>query len=83
MHQERHILLVVYVDDIVITGVGAKGMSESKSYLKQHFQTKNLGLLYYFLGIEATRYKEVIILSQQKVCLGHTLRNKYVRMLAN
>ena len=48
----KSILLVVYVDDIVITGDDVKGINNLKKYLQKHFQTKNLGSLKYFLGIE-------------------------------
>ena len=46
------ILLVVYVDDMVITGSGFKGISSLKSFLQNQFHTKDLGMLRYFLGIE-------------------------------
>ena len=46
------ILLVVYVDDIVITGSDSKGISSLKSFLQSQFHTKDLGMLKYFLGIE-------------------------------
>ncbi|XP_047269465.1 uncharacterized protein LOC107873396 isoform X2 [Capsicum annuum] len=46
------IYLVVYVDDIVITGNDQDGITNLKQHLFQHFQTKNLGRLKYFLGIE-------------------------------
>ena len=37
------ILLVVYVDDIVITGRDSKGISSLKSFLQNQFHTKDLG----------------------------------------
>ena len=46
------ILLVVYVDDIVITRSDSKGISSLKSFLQSQFHTKDLGMLRYFLGIE-------------------------------
>ena len=46
------ILLVVYVDDIVITGSDSKGISSLKPFLQSQFYTKDLGMLRYFLGIE-------------------------------
>ena len=46
------ILLVVYVDDIVITGSDSKGISSLKFFLQNQFHTKDLGMLRYFLGIE-------------------------------
>ena len=63
------ILLVVYVDDIVITGSESTGISSLKSFLQTQFQTKDLGVLKYFLGIEVTRCKKSIFLSQKKYVL--------------
>ncbi|PNX85772.1 putative copia-type protein, partial [Trifolium pratense] len=46
------IYLIVYVDDIVITGSDQQGILHLKQYLSNQFQTKDLGKLRYFLGIE-------------------------------
>ncbi len=46
------ILLIVYVDDIVITRNNSAGILLLKSFLQTQFQTKDLGFLKYFLGIE-------------------------------
>ena len=46
------ILLVVYVDDIVITGSDSKGISSLKSFLQSQFHIKDLEMLRYFLDIE-------------------------------
>ena len=63
------ILLVVYVDDIVITGSDSKGISSLKSFLQSQFHTKDLGMLRYFLGIDVMRNKHGILLSQSKYVL--------------
>lgn len=47
----KRILLVVYVDDIVITGDDAEGIKALKKFLQSQFHTKDLGPLRYFLGI--------------------------------
>ena len=59
------LLLIMYVDDIIITGDDKKGIDDLKRYLQNSFQTKGLGKLCYFLGIEVARSKEGIILSQK------------------
>ena len=64
------ILLVVYVDNIVITGSDSKGISSLKSFLQSQFHTKDLGMLRYFLGIEVMRSKHGIFLSQRKYVLN-------------
>ncbi|CAM8937083.1 unnamed protein product [Rhodiola kirilowii] len=63
------ILLVVYVDDIVITGSDYSGIASLKTFLHGQFNTKDLGALKYFLGIEVTRCKKGIFLSQRKYFL--------------
>ena len=63
------IMLVVYVDDIVITGSDSKGISSLKSFLQSQFHTKDLGILRYFLGLEVMRNKHGIFLSQRKYVL--------------
>ncbi|RVW79774.1 Retrovirus-related Pol polyprotein from transposon RE1 [Vitis vinifera] len=46
------IYLVVYVDDILITGSDQNGIQNLKQHLFTYFQTKDLGKLKYCLGIE-------------------------------
>ena len=62
-------MLVVYVDDIVITRRDSKSISYLKSFLLCQFQTKDLGMLRYFLSIEVMRNKYEIFLSQMKYVL--------------
>ena len=63
------ILLVVYVDDIVITRNDSKDISSLKSFLQSQFHTKDLGMLRYFLGIEVMRSKHGIFLPQREYML--------------
>ena len=63
------ILLVVYVDDMVITESDSKGISSLKSFFHSQFHTKNLGMLRYFLGIEVMQSKHEIFLPQRKYVL--------------
>ena len=67
----RCIYLVVYVDDIVITGNDQNGITDLKQHLFKHFQTKDLGRLKYFLGIEVAQFSSGIVISTQ-VCLRHS-----------
>jgi len=63
------IYLVVYVDDIVITGSDQHGILQVKQHLCQYFQTKDLGKLRYFLGIEVAQSNNGIVISQRKYAL--------------
>ncbi|RVW14708.1 Retrovirus-related Pol polyprotein from transposon RE1 [Vitis vinifera] len=63
------IYLVVYVDDIVITGSDQDGIQKLKQHLFTHFQTKGLGKLKYFLGIEIAQSSSGVVLSQRKYAL--------------
>ena len=62
----RIILLVMKVDDIVITRSDSKGISSLMSFLQNQFHTKDLEMLRYFLVIEVMRSKHGIFLSQRK-----------------
>ena len=63
------IYLVVYVDDIVITSSDQDGIQKLKQHLFTHFQTKDLGKLKYFLGIETAQSSSGVVLSQRKYAL--------------
>ena len=63
------ILLVVYVDDIIITMNDMAGISSLKSFLHDQLHIKDLGMLKYFLGVEVMRSKYGIFLSQRKYVL--------------
>ena len=63
------ILLVVYVDDIIITGNDMAGISSLESFLHGQLHTKDLGMLKYFLGVKVLRRKCGIFLSQRKYVL--------------
>jgi hypothetical protein len=51
-HQGRIVILIVYVDDIIITGNDEREMVQLKKDLARSFEVKDLGHLHYFLGIE-------------------------------
>ncbi|CAL8999194.1 unnamed protein product [Prunus brigantina] len=61
--------LLIYVDDIVITGNDVRAIDSLKSFLRDHFRIKDLGELKYFLGIEVSRSQRGIYISQRKYAL--------------
>ena len=46
------IALLVYVDDIIVTGNNVDEINRFKDFWKTKFMIKDLGKLQYFLGIE-------------------------------
>uniref|UniRef100_A0A2N9FWB6 Uncharacterized protein n=1 Tax=Fagus sylvatica TaxID=28930 RepID=A0A2N9FWB6_FAGSY len=60
------ILLLLYVDDIIITGDDLSGIQELKAFLSQNFEMKDLGHLSYFLGLEITSSDDGFYLTQAK-----------------
>lgn len=59
------VILVVYVNDIVVTRSDVDEIPQLKVVLKKEFETKDLGLLKYFLGTEVARSKTRIVISQK------------------
>jgi hypothetical protein len=68
------IILVLYVDDLILTSSDPKLLTHVKSNLKKKFEMTDLGHLHYFLGLQVLQTKEGISLSQSKYAcdLFHT-----------
>lgn len=59
-------MLLLYVDDMVITGDDLHGITKFKSFLSQQFEMKDLGYLSYFLGLEVSSDSKGYYLAQAK-----------------
>ena len=63
------IYLVVYMNSIVITSIDQDGIQKLKQHLFTHFQTKDLGKLKYFLGIEIAQSSSSVVIFQRRYAL--------------
>lgn len=61
--------MLVYIYDLIVGGDDIHMLTSFKSYLSRCFHMKYLGVLRYFFGIEVSRGKEEIYLSQKKYVL--------------
>ncbi|XP_013617561.1 PREDICTED: uncharacterized mitochondrial protein AtMg00810-like [Brassica oleracea var. oleracea] len=61
--------LLVYVDDIIITGSFPSTVRDFIDLISKRFALKDLGDLSYFLGIEVTCSSSGVVLSQRKYIL--------------
>jgi len=64
------VVIVIYVDDLNITGDSDVDISDLKKLLKQKFEMKDLGKLCYFLGIEVIHSFKGIWLLQRQYALN-------------
>jgi E3 ubiquitin-protein ligase DOA10 len=58
-------IILIYIDDMVITGNDESDIHNLKSFLHNQFHIKDLGHLKYILGLEIARSKGIVI-SQRK-----------------
>nr|XP_016442248.1 PREDICTED: uncharacterized mitochondrial protein AtMg00810-like [Nicotiana tabacum] len=60
------VILIVYVDDIILTGTDEFEIASLKEFLNLQFKIKDLGSLNYFLGIEVLHTPSGVLLHQKK-----------------
>ncbi|CAM8997452.1 unnamed protein product [Rhodiola kirilowii] len=66
---EVFLILLVYVDDVVITGTCSSMIAKVKTFIHDAFKIKDLGLLKFFLGIEVARSDSGVFINQRKYAL--------------
>jgi hypothetical protein len=76
-----HIFVLIYVDDIIVTGTDVSVIKSLIQGLQQEFKLKDLGNLSYFLGIHVLRNKSGLHLNRGKYIVDlldrvHMLRAK-------
>lgn len=64
--------LLVYIDDIVLTGNDLSEIQNVKTILHNKFRIKDLGALRYFLGLEVVRSPYGILLKSTKLYFTFT-----------
>ncbi|XP_058191984.1 uncharacterized mitochondrial protein AtMg00810-like [Rhododendron vialii] len=60
------VLLLLYVDDIILTGDNSAYLKDFMLKLHQEFSMKDLGYLHYFLGIEVHQFPGGLLLNPKK-----------------
>ena len=60
-------VILIYVDDILLTGNDLYEMEWLKEFLFKHFRIKDLGTFKYFLSIEFSRSKQGTFMSQRSM----------------
>jgi hypothetical protein len=64
------IIIIIYVDDLLIAGNSDANIFDLKKLLKQEFEMKDLGELYYLLGIDVIQSPKRIWLLQRQYALN-------------
>lgn len=63
---DKTVMVVVYVDDILVTGDDVSQIVSLKTFLDEEFKIKDLGQLSFFLGLEFQKTDKGMVIHQQK-----------------
>ena len=66
MKDGKQVIIIIYVDDLVLTGDHEECIGQTQECLKTEFEMTDLGILHYFLGIEVWQTSVGIFMSQRK-----------------
>ncbi|KAM1031938.1 hypothetical protein ACFX2I_035575 [Malus domestica] len=64
-HGNLHMVVLLYVDDMIVTGSDENEIAKLRAELSTRFDMKNLGELSHFLGLEVQNMANGIFMSQQ------------------
>eukprot|EP00253_Pinus_taeda_P016442 PITA_16442 len=73
------IILVLYVDDLILTGSDPNLINHVKSSLKKKFEMTDLGHLHYFLGLQVLQSKEEVDATLYRQLVGKLLYLTHTR----
>lgn len=76
---EKQAVILVYVDDLILTGDYHTYINQVKHNLSIRFHMKELGEMKHFLGLEVDRVSEGLFLCQEKY--AKELLKKYAKKL--
>ncbi|XP_043714634.1 uncharacterized mitochondrial protein AtMg00810-like [Telopea speciosissima] len=66
-HTGRHVCyILIYVNDIIITGSDTDMVTSLRQQLSREFSIKDLGKLHFFLGIEVVPHSRGLVLTQSR-----------------
>ncbi|KAD4584618.1 hypothetical protein E3N88_22219 [Mikania micrantha] len=57
-------IVVIYVDDLLVTGNNSEEINQFKTQMRQRFEMSDLGLLSYYLGLEVSQGNQGIKITQ-------------------
>ena len=66
---KEHLIVGVYVDDLIVTGARAADIAKFKEQMAARFRMSDLGPLSYYLGIEVKQGEDTIKLGQRAYAL--------------
>lgn len=67
---DEFIALIVYVDNILVTGNNRDKIDNLKLFLDKEFTIKEMGEANFFLGVEVRHTSQGILVGQHKYILG-------------
>jgi hypothetical protein len=68
-NKQATMFVLIYVDDIIVLSSSQGAIDALLKNLEKAFALKDLGDLHYFFGIEVTKTKEGILLTQHKYAI--------------